>query len=257
MSGERQRPPRGFFITFEGPEGSGKTAQAKALANFLRDQGYKVYSTAEPGGTAFGNVIRDLLLNPRGPSFLLWPEIFLFSAARAQLVQEILIPRLQEGEIVISDRFADSTIAYQGYGYGADRATLEQISTINRIATVGLRPDLTFYLDLPVEMGLARRKSLQEKNRTNEFWQPPLLYKWDRLDQKSLDFHHRVVAGYQELMEAAPGRWVRIDATGEVMEVAERIRKKVTPYIEDRLKKGQIATVSQRGERNGKSNPSR
>lgn len=253
MSGEPQRLRTGLFITFEGPEGSGKTAQAKALAKFLRErEGYVVYATGEPGGTALSKAIRHLLLDPGGPSFLLLPEILLFSAARAQLVLEVLIPHLQRREIVICDRFADSTIAYQGYGYGADQATLQEILTINHIATMGLRPDLTFYLDLPVETGLARRQSLQEKNRTNDSWQPPLLYDWDRLDRKSLEFHRRVVAGYEELMRAEPERWVRVDATREVMQVAKRIRKKVMPYVEDRLKKGQIATVSQQRERSGK-----
>lgn len=253
MSGEGQRARRGLFITFEGPEGSGKTAQAKALANLLREkEGYVVYATGEPGGTALSKAIRHLLLDLGGPSFLLLPEILLFSAARAQLVLEVLIPHLQKREIVICDRFADSTMAYQGYGYGADQATLQEISTINRIATRGLRPDLTLYLDLPVEMGLARRKSLQEKNRTNDSWQPPLLYEWDRLDQKSLDFHRRVVAGYEELMKADPEPWVRIDALGTMKQVANRIRKKVMPYVEDRLNKGLIERVSQREERNGK-----
>ena len=144
-----------MFITFEGPEGSGKTTQIQPLFADLQSRGYDVVLTREPGGTAIGDQIRRVLLDPANQEMLLEAEILLFSASRAQLVGQVVRPALERGAIVICDRFADSTMAYQGYGRGLD---LESLHRITQFATGGLMPDLTVYLDLDVEEGLRRKR---------------------------------------------------------------------------------------------------
>lgn len=199
-----------LFISFEGPDGSGKTTQAHLLGEWLRQQGYEVVLTREPGGTAIGEQIRQVLHDRRNMEMDARTEILLYSASRAQLVAQCIRPALEAGHIVITDRYADSTLAYQGYGRGLD---LEILRAITAFATGGVQPDLTFYLDLAPEEGLQRRRSGGGE--------------WNRLDAETLAFHHRVRAGYLELARSDPERWVLIDATHPVEEVQEQIRRVV------------------------------
>ncbi|MCS6963966.1 dTMP kinase [Thermoflexus sp.] len=186
----------GLLITFEGPEGSGKTTMARWLSDFLRQKGYRVLFTREPGGTPVGEAIRELLHAHEHADMTARTEALLFCAARAQLVERVIRPFLAEGGIVVSDRYADSTLAYQGYGRGLD---LEDLQHLNRFATGGLRPDLTFLLDIEVEQGLARRRVSGDA--------------WTRLDALELSFHQRVREGYRRMATAEPDRWVIIDAS--------------------------------------------
>jgi dTMP kinase len=182
------------FITLEGPDGSGKTTQARLLAEWLREQGYEVVLTREPGGSDIGDQIRAVLHDPRNTAMNARTEILLYSASRAQHVAQRIRPALAAGKIVISDRYADSTLAYQGYGRGLD---LETLRTITVFATGGLTPDLTLYLDVAPQEGLQRR----------------LLGggEWNRLDAEALEFHQRVRAGYLALVEQEPEHWVVVD----------------------------------------------
>lgn len=175
-----------LFITFEGPEGSGKSTQARLLYERLNALGFPVILTREPGGTRIGELIRRILVDLRHTEMAPTTETLLFSAARAQLVSEKIRPYLQTGGIVLCDRYADSTYAYQGYGLGRDLGELHAIITV---ATGGLLPDLTFYLDLPVEEGLQRK--LQAKERAEQasgsgFTTPA---EWNRLDARDLAYH--------------------------------------------------------------------
>jgi len=199
---------RGLLITFEGPEGSGKTTIARWLSDSLQRQGYRVLLTREPGGTPLGEAIRQLLHSFEHADMTAQAEALLFCAARAQLVERVIRPFLAAGGIVVSDRYADSTLAYQGYGRGLD---LEALRHLNRFATGGLEPDLTFLLDLEVEIGLARRRAAGED--------------WTRLDAQSLAFHRRVREGYQALAAAEPARWVVVDAARPLEAVQAAIRE--------------------------------
>ena len=203
-----------MFITLEGPEGSGKTSQLPALAEFLRDQGYDVLVTREPGGTSVGDQIRDVLMNMKNVSIVPQTEILLFQAARAQHVAEILRPALAEGKVVICDRFGDSTLAYQGYGHQTDIRTLQYLI---HFATGGLTPDLTLLLDIPVSEGFDRKI----KNDSE----------WNRLDAYAKAFHERVRQGYLELAGEEPERWHIIDATQSKDQVQTEMRKAVLQKI--------------------------
>ncbi len=185
-----------MFITLEGPDGSGKSIQVPALAEFVRQLGYDVLTTREPGGTSIGDQIREVIMSMKNKSMNPRTEILLFCAARAQIVSEVIRPQLEKGVVVISDRYADSTLAYQGYGHGLD---LKVLRGILDFATGGLTPDLTLLLDVDVETGLSRRQQGGGE--------------WNRLDDYALAFHRRVRAGYLELAAAEPQRWVRIDAS--------------------------------------------
>ncbi len=200
-----------MFITLEGPDGSGKTTQAHLLVERLRQQGHRVVLTREPGGTVIGDQIRAILHDPANSDMRPQAEILLYSASRAQLVAQVIRPALAEGQVVISDRFYDSTLAYQGYGRGLDLPTLWEIT---RFATGGLVPDLTLCLDIRPEEGLKRRRLSGEE--------------WNRLDQEALEFHRRVRAGYLELAGLEPHRWVVIDAARSVDEVQAEIWTVVT-----------------------------
>ncbi|HCU57239.1 MAG TPA: dTMP kinase [Anaerolineaceae bacterium] len=203
-----------MFITLEGPEGSGKTSQLPALAEFLRGKGYDVLVTREPGGTSVGDQIREVLMNMKNVSIVPQTEILLFQAARAQHVAEILRPALDEGKIVICDRFGDSTLAYQGYGHQTDIGTLQYLI---HFATGGLTPDLTLLLDIPVNQGFERKL----KNDSE----------WNRLDAYAKAFHERVRQGYLELAREEPERWRIIDASAEKDRVQEEMRKFVLQKI--------------------------
>ena len=202
---------RAFFITLEGPEGSGKSTHAPRLAEYLRSQGRDVFLTREPGGTAIGDQIRTILNDHANAEMHPRAEILLFCASRAQLVNRMIRPQLERGGTVVCDRYSDSTLAYQGYGHGLDLGILRSISDF---ATDNLIPDLTLLLDLPVEVGLARRRQSNSD--------------WNRLDALDVEFHRRVRQGYLDLAGGEPGRWTRIDAERNEDEVWSQIMKAVS-----------------------------
>ena len=189
---------RGLFITLEGVEGSGKTTQAATLADALRKQGLSVSVTHEPGGTRAGEAIRKIFLDPE-VSLDVASELLLVLADRAQHVREKLRPGVEAGEIVISDRYSDSTVAYQGYGRGFDLPLLRQL---NQLATAGMIPDLTFVLDCSAEVGIARTRE-RVKGKPHRF---------DRFESEMLDFHRRVREGFLATAKAEPDRVRVIDA---------------------------------------------
>jgi len=197
----------GLFITFEGGEGCGKSTQARLLLKKLEQQGIPTILTHEPGGTPLGNEIRMLLKRKQGSSISPQAELFLFAASRVQLVAELVRPALQEGKVVICDRFTYSTIVYQGYGRGLDLAT---VGVVNTMATGNLKPDLTILLDMPSEQGLERRRSSK-----------------DRFELEDLSFHHRVREGYLKMAADEPDRWLLIDASLAKANIAEIIWDKV------------------------------
>ncbi len=199
-----------MFVTLEGPEGSGKSTQIKALAGFLDQQGFDVLVTREPGGTAIGDQIRDCLHNIENTAMTGPTEFLLYSASRAQLVREVLRPALAAGKVVLCDRYADSTIAYQGYGRDLD---LTAVTAVTEFATEGLRPDLTLLLDIDVQKGLARRVAGAEE--------------MNRLDLETLAFHRRVRDGYHQLAAADPERWRIIDASQDAAAVQQELRAAV------------------------------
>lgn len=203
-----------MFITFEGPEGSGKTTQIPQIEHFLLNAKIPVFCTREPGGTSIGDQIREVLLANKNTEMHPRSEILLFQASRAQLVEQAIKPRLAQGEIVLCDRYADSTIAYQGYGHRVD---LVQLHNIVNFATGGLKPDLTLLFDLDVEVGLARRQKDGDVNR---------------LDAFELEFHRRVRAGYHELAAAEPNRWMIVDAN----QPPELVQTAVCEIIRERLR---------------------
>ncbi len=221
-----------MFVTFEGPEGSGKTTHARLLSEYLREEEYPVVLTREPGGTRISDKLRQILLDPDNTDILPRTEILLFSASRAQLSEAFIRPHLEQGHIVICDRYADSTMAYQGHGLGLDFDTLR---TITAFATRGLTPDLTLYLDVPVETGLKRRLGpSNDIGAGSSGTQLPLFDKVDRLDMKDLEYHRRVQQGYEQLRQAEPERWHRVDANRPLEQVQDDVRRKVLSVLEDR-----------------------
>jgi dTMP kinase len=208
-----------LFITLEGPDGSGKSTQTQLLADYLHAAGHEVLVTREPGGTIIGDQIRTVLHDLENIQMTAEAEVLLYSASRAQLVGELIRPALAQGVIVISDRYADSTIAYQGYGRGLDLAALQQITAF---ATNGLAPDLTIYLDCPVEEGLNRK---QQALATG-------VGEWNRLDQEAIEFHKRVRQGYLALAADQPDRWLILDARGSIKEVQKEIQRAVERMLE-------------------------
>lgn len=202
-----------MFITLEGPEGSGKSSQLPELADFLCEQGYPVLTTREPGGTEIGDQIRQVLVSLDNQALQPRTEILLFLASRAQLVEEVIKPALQDGKIVLCDRYGDSTLAYQGYGHGLDLTSLRFMLAF---ATDNLKPDLTLLLDLDVEVGLLRKKREDE---------------WNRLDAYEVSFHKRVQRGYYELAAQEPERWRVIDAAQSKESVQLSLRQVVLQFI--------------------------
>lgn len=211
-----------LFITLEGPDGSGKSTQTQLLADYLHAAGLEVLVTREPGGTVIGDQIRAVLHDIENIQMKAEAEVLLYSASRAQLVGEIIRPALAQGVIVVSDRYADSTIAYQGYGRGLDLAALQQITAF---ATGGLAPDLTIYLDCPVEEGLNRKQQALASG----------VGEWNRLDQETIEFHQRVRQGYLALAADQPDRWLILDASSSIQEV----QKKIQWAVEHRLEQSQ------------------
>jgi len=198
-----------MFITFEGPDGSGKTTHILPLAEFLRGQNYDVLTTREPGGTEIGDQIRAVLTRLENTKMHPRTETLLFLAARAQLVEQCIRPQIQNERIVISDRYGDSTLAYQGYGHGND---LQELRHLLNFATGNLWPDLTLLLDISPEQGLQRKRGGGE---------------WNRLDAYELEFHRRVWQGYHELARLDPQRWVVSDASQSFEIIQNRIRQVV------------------------------
>jgi len=206
-----------MFITLEGPEGSGKTSHIPALVEYLREKGHVVFPTREPGGTSIGEQIREVIHDLKNVEMHPRTETLLYQAARAQIVEQVIKPRLQAGEIVISDRYYDSTIAYQGFGHQQD---LEQVRALVKYATGGLVPDLTVLLDVDVEVGLRRKK----KNGVE----------WNRMDAHEVEFYKRVRAGYLEMVKQEPSRWTVVDAGQEWEAVQEELRMLVLGRLSSR-----------------------
>jgi dTMP kinase len=213
---------KGLFIAFEGGEGAGKTTQARMLAQNLRRLGREVLLTREPGGTEVGERLREIVLRPvksdkdagpPQPHLAASAELLLFLAARAQLVAEVISPALANNSIVVCDRFAASTIAYQGYGRGLD---LDAIAKASELATSGLRPDLSILLDVPIDAGLSRKAEAEES---------------DAIGRESRDFHDRVSRGFHHLAAADPQRWLIIDATQPIEVVARTVFERVQSLL--------------------------
>ena len=209
----------GLFITFEGGEGSGKTTQLKALLIHLRSTGLGAVETRDPGGTPIGKQIRALLLDRDNSRMASAAELLLYEASRAQLVHEVIRPALEAGRIVLCDRFTDSTVAYQGYGRGLD---LELIARLNALATGGLRPDLTFLLDLDPAAGLVRATQRVAERQ-------------DRMEGEVLAFHQQVRTGYRAIAAAEPERVTVLDASGGMGEIEAHIRRRVEQMLRTSL----------------------
>jgi dTMP kinase len=204
---------KGKFISFEGIEGTGKSTQARLLQQSLLGLGYEVILTEEPGGTLISLRIREILLSVDHTNMKPITELLLYNAARAQHIEEVILPALNRGAVVITDRFTDSTFAYQGYGRGIDLKLLE---SIDKIATNGLRPDMTMLLDLDVETGLTRNRRI---NKT------------DRLELEDVEFHKRVRKGYHELAAKEPERIKVLDASVGIEELKIVIARIIPDFI--------------------------
>jgi dTMP kinase len=202
------------FISFEGGDGSGKSTQLRMLADYLSSQGRACLCTREPGGTNLGRMIRKVLLEVRDESISSQTELFLYLADRAQHIQEVVQPALAGGKIVLCDRFTDSTLAYQGYGRGADLRLLREM---NFMAGGGIIPDLTFLLDCPVDLALSRTTRRIQAQRSTESRE-------DRFESEDVGFHERVRRGFKELAQAEPERIRVLDASRSIQEVHEQIR---------------------------------
>lgn len=207
---DREHPARGLFITIEGPDGAGKSIQSRLLAERIRSQGYEVVVVREPGGTPLGERIRAVLMDspPGGHDAL--SDAFLFNAARGRLVREVIQPALDRGTVVIGDRHADSTLAYQGYGGGVPMETLEQLAAIS---TGGLVPHRTVLVDVPSEVGLDRRHGGAASEMT----------RFETASAHGLDYHQRVRSGYLTMAAEDGARWRVVDGTGDSGVVANRI----------------------------------
>lgn len=204
----------GYFISVEGPEGSGKSTQIPELAEYLRGLGLDVLTTREPGGTNISDQIRQVILELRNTDMNFRTETLLFQAARAQIVHEVFLPNLKNGVLILCDRFADSTRAYQGFGHGQDIGILNGL--IN-FATEGLEPDLAVLLDVDVTEGLKRRQVSGGE--------------WNRLDAARIEFHERVRTGYLELAKREPERWLIIDAAKTIKDVEMELRQKIVERL--------------------------
>jgi len=227
-SGSKRSRRKGLFITFEGIEGSGKSTQAQALARYLRDKGFEVLETREPGGTPVAEHIREMFLRPtREPRSVdpLVPEceVALILAARSQHVTNLLRPALEKGAVIVCDRFSDSTLAYQGYGRGLP---LRELRSLTRWAAKDLTPDVTFLFDLPVSQGLRRRLASSDANR---------------LDHESVAFHQRVRKGFLSLAQQSLRRIHTINAGRSAQAIARQLITLIAPLLDERLKAGCLA----------------
>lgn len=205
-------------MTFEGPEGSGKSTQIQLLHQALKGRGFAVVCTREPGGTPISEQIRAVLHDLKNVGMSPEAEVLLYSASRAQHVAQLIRPALERGEVVISDRYAESTLAYQGYGRGLD---LDILKTITAFATGGLYPDLVIYLDLDVQLGLQRKLRDQQQGQGE----------WNRMDQQDIAFHRRVREGYLKMAGQDRERWLVIDATRSVEEIHSMVLGRVEEFL--------------------------
>lgn len=213
----RSQTKKGIFISFEGIEGTGKTTHARLLSEHLIEKGYEVILTQEPGGTVIGDRIREILLRVDHKEMSYMTELLLYNAARAQHLSEKILPALNEEKIVITDRFTDSTVAYQGYGRGID---IQLIMSINNIATEEIKPDLTILFDLDVETGLKRNKGIN---------------KVDRLELEDMEFHERVRDGYLKIAESEPERIKIIDASLPLEVIAHKVWETVNQLLNTKI----------------------
>ncbi len=197
-----------MFITFEGIEGCGKTTQIELLFTYLKNKGHKVIRTREPGGTPFGEELREAFLRTESKVSSMC-ELLVFTAMRAQHVEEVIEPALRKGTIVLCDRFSDATYAYQGYGRGLD---LDTIDSLNLLATRGLAPDITIFMDLPAREGLLRKARSA---------------KMDRFEKEKISFHNRIRQGYRKLVKKEPDRFLVVDATLDIGTIERHIRDKI------------------------------
>jgi dTMP kinase len=212
---------KGLFITFEGPDGAGKTTQLQRLASFLEQQNVSILKTREPGGTKISDQIRHIILHPEHREMVAETEILLYAASRAQHVREKIKPALEEGKIVLCDRFVDASVAYQGYGLGFGKDVIQ----INDFATGGLIPDRTYLIDLPPEEGRARMDS----RKNNEFGQ-----ELDRIEQKELEYHRHVRHGFHQLAQENQ-RILLIDGQHAIEQIQEIIIKDIKNLLETKL----------------------
>jgi len=207
----------GVLITFEGTEGSGKSTQVKRLSHYLADKGLSTLTTLEPGGTSLGMKLRWILLTSKADEIAPLPELFLYLAERAQHVCEVIIPALSEGKIVISDRFIDATVAYQGYGRNLDLPLIEKL---NELVSQGIKPDLTILLDIETSYGVKRAKGGR---------------KGDRLEEEGDFFHNQVREGYLKIAALEPERIKVINASGSMNNIHAAIRKHVDKLLTGRF----------------------
>jgi len=215
----------GYFITFEGIEGCGKTTQLRLLKERLQGAGLQVTSTREPGGCPIADKMRAILLDSENSAITPLAELLLYAAARAQHVQEVIVPALERGEIVLCDRFTDATLSYQGHGRKLDLAT---IGELNRLATGGVEPQLTVLIDCPVEVGLSRALArIEATSGARE----------ERFELESVLFHERVRQGYLSLAAAFPARFVIVDGSGDLA----RTERLVTEALSNRIPPGKGA----------------
>ena len=206
---------KGIFITLEGGDGAGKSTQIDNIKTYFEERGYSVLLSREPGGTHIGEKLRDILLDRSNSEMDPVTEMLVYAASRAQHVSELVRPALEEGKVVICDRYVDSSIAYQGYG----RELGDDVAKVNRIATGGLTPDITFWLDIDPEEGKRRAKNDGEL---------------DRLETENMDFHYRLREGYKALHEAEPERIKVIDASKSREEMKQRIYEQLDKLLERR-----------------------
>lgn len=204
---------QGYFITFEGPDGSGKTTISTLVFNKLKEHGYRAIYTREPGGSSIAEQIRQIILDPQNIEMDKKTEALLYAASRRQHLVEKILPHLQDGDIVISDRFVDSSLAYQGVGR---EIGLQEVWDINMFAIEGRVPDLTIFLDIDPELGLARINNRSFK---------------DRLDQESLEFHKKVFSGYQQIKEKYQDRMAIFDATQTIEELTSEVYDTIINWI--------------------------
>lgn len=204
---------KGIFITMEGPDGSGKSTQIALLREYLESKGYDVIITREPGGTTISEAIREIILNKDYKEMAPVTEMLLYASARAQLVSEVIGPAIRTGKAVISDRFIDSSLVYQGMARGLG---VETVYNVNSVAIGDYMPDVTFLLDLPAEIGIGRKKDQKEL---------------DRMELESLDFHRDVAEGYRSLAGKYPDRIETVDATLPIDEICGIIRGKVEEVL--------------------------
>ncbi len=209
----------GIFITFEGPDGSGKSTQLQLAADHLRTKGYKVTTTRDPGGTAIGDQIRQILLRPENTELVSQTEVLLYAASRAQLVHEIIIPALNRGEIVLCDRFIDASIAYQAYG---NRIPQHIIEDINHYSSSGLEPARTYLFIVTPEKG---RERVLGRNH-QEF-----MKNLDRIEQKGIEYHQLVLDGFEHLADTEGERIIRINGEQSLEEIAEIVERDIDQFL--------------------------